>query len=136
VRSAPLPPEAREHRVNLTRLEFAQHPRPPQRELRQRSVFDSGGGLIGHVANVYVDYERNFRFVDIAMSGLIGLGRKHRLVPVEALAEGDPGSITLRVDRHTVEDAPTLDDPHVAPSAEQHRAARENCGLAAVPPAP
>jgi hypothetical protein len=122
--------------VDLTRLEFAQHPRPPQRELRQRDVFDSGGGLIGHVANVYVDYERTFRFVDVAMSGLIGVGRKHRLIPVEALAEGDPGSITLRVDRHTVEDAPTLDDPHAAPSAEQQRAAREHCGLAAVPPVP
>src|SRR5215217_117032 len=116
--------KAREDRVDLTRLEFAQHPRPPQRELRQRDVFDSGGGLIGHVANVYVDYERTFRFVDVAMSGLIGVGRKHRLIPVEALAEGDPGSITLRVDRHTVEDAPTLDDPHAAPSAEQQRAAR------------
>ena len=43
--------------MNLTRLEFEQHPRPPQRELRQRGVFDSGGSLIGHVDNVYVDEE-------------------------------------------------------------------------------
>src|SRR5215212_7812364 len=98
--------------MKLVRLEFTQHPRPPQRELRQRGVFDSWGGLIGHVANVYVDDDGNYRFVDVAMSGLIGLGRKHRLVPVETIAEGDPGSITLRVDRHTVEGAPTLDDPH------------------------
>jgi hypothetical protein len=28
--------------MKLVRLEFAQHPRPPQRELRQRGVFDSG----------------------------------------------------------------------------------------------
>jgi hypothetical protein len=47
-----------------------QHPRPPQRELRQRAVFDSGGDLIGYVANVYVDEERNYRFVDIAVGGL------------------------------------------------------------------
>lgn len=118
----------------LIRLEFYQHPRPPQRELRNRGVFDSGGDLIGHVANVYVDEERNYRFVDVAMSGLIGLGRKHHLVPVEALAEGESAVITPRVDRHTVEGAPTLDDPHEAPDEELQRAAREHCGLALIPP--
>jgi hypothetical protein len=122
--------------MNLTRLEFAQHPRPPQRELRQRGVFDSRGGLLGPVANVYVDEERTFRFVDIAMSGSIGLGKKHRLIPVEAIVEGEPGSITLRADRPTVESAPTLADPHEAPDEELQRAAREQFGLAAGPPDP
>jgi hypothetical protein len=122
--------------MNLTCLAFAQHPRPPQRELRQRGVFDSGGGLVGHVANIYVDDERNFRFVGVAMSGLVGLGKKHRLVPVEAITEGDPGSITMRVDRLTLESAPPLGEPHEAPDEEQQRAARERFGLAAVPPDP
>jgi len=54
--------------MNLTRLTFTQYPRPPQRELRQSYVFDSGAHLIGHVANIYVDDEGNFRFVDVAMS--------------------------------------------------------------------
>ena len=35
--------------MKLDRLSFPQHPRPPQRELRQRGVFDSGGNLIGYV---------------------------------------------------------------------------------------
>ena len=118
--------------MNLTRLEFAQHPRPPQRELRQRGVFDSGGGLIGYVAE-----DGNYRFVDVATGGLVcRLGTKHRLVPVEAAAEGEPGSITLSVDRHTVESAPTLGDPHEAPDEELQRAAREQFGLGAVPPDP
>jgi PRC-barrel domain len=55
--------------MNLTRLAFPQHPRLSQRELRQRGVFDSGGRLIGHVANICVDDEGNFRFVDVAMGG-------------------------------------------------------------------
>jgi hypothetical protein len=55
--------------MNLTRLAYTQHPRPPQRELRQKSVLDSGGRLIGHMANIYVDDDRNFRFVDVAMGG-------------------------------------------------------------------
>ena len=113
--------------MDLTRLEFAQHPRPPQRELRQRGVFDSEGGLIGHIENVYVDEEGTFRFVDIVMGGLIGIGKKHRLVPVEAITEGDPGSsLSLTLDRQSIQSAPTLGDPHAAPEEALQRAARES----------
>jgi hypothetical protein len=120
--------------MNLTHLAFPQHPRPPQRELRNRGVFDSAGGLIGYVANVYVDEEGIYRFVDVATGGFKGLGAKHHLVPVEAISEGEPGSITLTLDRPTVESAPALGDPHEAPEEELQRAAREHCGLEAVPP--
>ena len=82
--------------MNLTRLAYTQHPRPPQRELRQKSVFDSGGRLIGQVANIYVDDDKNFQFVGVAMGGLMGFGKKHHLVPVEAIAEEDPGAIRPR----------------------------------------
>jgi PRC-barrel domain len=122
--------------MNLTRLEFTQHPRPHQRELRQRGVFDSGDRLIGQVVNIYVDDDENFQFVDVAMGGFMGLGKKHHLVPVEAIAEEEPGSITLTVDQQTVQSAPTLGDPHAAPDEGLQRAAREQCGLAAVPPEP
>ena len=76
--------------MKLARLEFTQHPRPPQHELRQRGVFDSEGSLIGHVENIYVDEEGTFRFVDVTMGGFMGLGKKHHLVPVEAIAEEEP----------------------------------------------
>ena len=123
--------------MKLTKLEFPQHPRPPQRELRQRGVFDSGGGLIGYVANVYVDDEGNYRFLDVATGGVMGwLGTKHRLLPVEAVAEGEPGSITLTVDRPTVESAPTLAAPYEAPDEDLQRAAHEHYGLGAGPPDP
>jgi len=86
------------------------------------------------VANVYVDEERNHRFVDIAAGGFMGLIAKHHLVPVEAIAEGEPGSVTLRVDRQILDSAPTLGDPHEAPDEELQRAAREHYGLRTVPP--
>jgi hypothetical protein len=122
--------------MKLARLEFTQHPRPPQRELRQRGVFDFGDCLIGHVTNIYVDDEGNFRFVDVAMGGVLGIGKKHHLVPVEAIAEEEPGSITLTLDQQAVKSAPTLDAPHAAPDDDLQRAARQHCGLAAVPPEP
>jgi hypothetical protein len=122
--------------MNLTRLAFTQHPRPPRRELRRRGVFDSGDRLIGHVVNIYVDDEENFRFVDVAMGGFMGLGKKHHLVPVESIAEEEPSSVTLTVDQQTVESAPTLGDPHDVPDEGLQRGAREQCGLAAGPSEP
>src|ERR671912_1777455 len=109
--------EKGEYPMKLARLEFTKHPRPPQRELRQRGVFDSGDRLIGHVENIYVDdLEGTFRFVDVAMGGFMGIGKKHHLVPVEAIAEEEPGSsITLTLDQQSVHSAPTLGDPHTAP---------------------
>jgi PRC-barrel domain len=112
--------------MKLARLEFTQHPRPPQRELRQRGVFDSRDRLIGHVENIYVDEEGTIRFVDVAMGGFMGIGKKHHLVPVEAIAEEEPGSITLTLDQQTVHSAPTLGDPHTAPEEGLQRAARES----------
>jgi hypothetical protein len=119
--------EKGENPMKLARLDFTQHPRPPQHELRQKGVFDSGGSLIGHVENIYVDEEGTFRFVDVSMGGLIGIGKKHHLVPVEAIAEEEPGSsITLTLDQQTVlQSAPTLGDPHSAPDEGLKRAARQ-----------
>ena len=124
--------EKGENPMKLARLDFTQHPRPPQRELCQRGVFDSGGSLIGYVENIYVDDEGTFRFVDVAMGGFMGLAKKHHLVPIEAVAEAEPDSVTLKVDRQAVQSAPTLDDPHVAPDEGLQRAAREHCVLAMV----
>jgi hypothetical protein len=56
----------------------------------------------------------------------MGLAKKHHLVPVEAIAEEEPDSITLRVDQQTVQSAPTLDDPHAAPDDDLQRAARQS----------
>jgi PRC-barrel domain protein len=114
--------------MKLARLDFTQHPRPPQHDLRQRGVFDSGGRLIGHVEDIYEDEEGTFRFLNVAMGGFMGLAKKHHLVPIEATAEEEPGSsITLTVDQQTVHSAPTLGDPHTAPDESLQRAARE-CG--------
>jgi hypothetical protein len=56
----------------------------------------------------------------------MGIGKKHHLVPVEAIAEEEPGSsITLTVDQQTVESAPTLGDPHTAPNKSLQHGARE-----------
>jgi hypothetical protein len=113
----------------LIRLELHEHPAPPQQEMRQKSVLDSGDRFVGTVANLYIDEEgRQLRFVDILTSEFLGLERKHHLVPVEAVSEEDSGSITLGVDQETVERAPAFPDPHVAPDEEYQRTIRQHYG--------
>jgi hypothetical protein len=113
----------------LIRLELHEHPAPPHHEIRQKSVLDSGGRIVGTAANLYVDEDsRQLRFVDVVTSGFLGLGRKHHLVPVEAVSEEDPGSITLGVDQETVERAPTFPNQHVGPDEEYQRTIREHYG--------
>ena len=120
--------------MNLTRMEHHHHPRPPHHELRQKSVFASDDYHIGQVENLYVDDDRNLHFVDVVMSGFLGFGKKHHLVPVEAIAEEAPGSTTLTVDKQTIENAPTFSDPRAAPDEGLQRATCEQYGLATVPP--
>ena len=113
--------------MNLIRLQRHQRPAPPYHELCQ-NVFDSGRWFLGDVANLYVDDGRELRFVDVVTSGFMGLGRKHYLVPVEAVADEAPGSITLGVDRRTLESTPTFSNPHAGPDEELQRATREHYG--------
>ncbi len=70
--------------------------------------------------------------LDVCMSGFLGFGKKHHLVPAEAIADEAPGSVTLTVDQQAVESAPTLADPHAGPDEELQRTAREHYGLGAV----
>ena len=114
--------------MNLVRLARHQHPRPPHQELRQKSVFDSGSRHIGDVGNLYVDDNRDLQFVDVVTSGFLGLGKKHHLVPVEAITDEAPGSVTLGVDQGTVEGAPAFPNPQAGPDDELQRAVREHYG--------
>lgn len=118
--------------MNLRRLEHHQHPRPPHHELRQKAVFDSGLRGVGEVVNLYVDDDMELRFLDVCVSGFLGFGKKHHLVPAEAIAKEEPGSVTLNVDQQAVEGAPTLAHPRVVPDEDLQRAAHEHFGLGAV----
>ena len=101
--------------MNLVRLERHQHPRPPHAELRLRRAFDSGSRYVGDVENLYVDDRRELHFVDVVTSGFMGLGKKHHLVPVEAITDEGVGQITLGVDQQTVERGPPFSNPKAAP---------------------
>ena len=110
----------------LIRLERHRHPRPPYHELRQKRVLDSGYRSIGQVEYLYVDEDMELHFLDVATSGLMGLQKKHHLVPVEAIVSEDAGSITLALDQQAVESAPAYANPHAGLDEELQRATLEH----------
>jgi sporulation protein YlmC with PRC-barrel domain len=115
----------------LIRLKWHEHPAPPHHELRQKRVLDSEGSVVGTVANLYVEEQsRQLRFLDVLTSDFLGLERKHHLVPIEAVIEEDPGSITLGVDQETVKRAPTFANPHLVPDEDYLRTIRGHYGYA------
>jgi sporulation protein YlmC with PRC-barrel domain len=115
--------------MTLIRLMLHEHPPPPHHEMRQKSVLDSGGSVVGMVANLYVDEDsRQLRFVDVLTSEFLGLEMHHHPVPVEVESEEDPGSITLGVNQETVKSAPDFPNPHVVPDKEYQRTIHEHYG--------
>jgi sporulation protein YlmC with PRC-barrel domain len=71
----------------------------PTTDLSGREVLDREGESVGTVVDMLVDPEQGMpRLAEVETSGgLLGLGRKHRLIPVEALAARDLR--TVQVDR-------------------------------------
>jgi hypothetical protein len=115
--------------MKLIRLQHDQHLRPPQHELRQKRVLDSGYRSIGEVENLYVDEDMEVHFVDVVRSGFMGLRTTHHLVPAEAIVNEDAGSITLALDQQVVESAPPYTTPYAGPHEELQRVTREHYGF-------
>ena len=67
----------------------------PATDVRDRDVYDRDGETVGTVSDVLVDPESGeVRLVEvISGGGVLGLGRKARLVPVEAVTSGDPRTV-------------------------------------------
>ena len=91
-------------------------------------VYTSTGRYLGHIDQLYVDNDRKLRFVDVVTGDILGLGRKHHLIPVEAITEETINAITLGVDEETVEGAPTVPNPLVGPDEDHQRALYEHHG--------
>jgi hypothetical protein len=86
------------------------------------------GSWVKGVAYPGDEDSRQLRFVDVVTSGLLGLERKHHLLPVEAVSEEGPGSIALEVDQQSVQSAPPFPNPHVGPDEEYQHTIREHYG--------
>ena len=69
----------------------------PAMDLRGRDAFDRSGEAVGTVTDVLIDPDqRKARMLEVVFGGgLLGLGKKQFLVPVDAIAGGDPRTVYI-----------------------------------------
>jgi sporulation protein YlmC with PRC-barrel domain len=69
----------------------------PAMDVRGRDVYDHDGQPVGNVTDVLIDPDqRKARMLQVVSGGgLLGLGKKEFLVPVEAMSGGDPRTIYI-----------------------------------------
>lgn len=79
----------------------------PAEDVRDRTVCDRIGQPIGPVEDIWFDPEaRRARLLEMSHGGLLGIGKRHLLVPVEAIRGVDAESVYLDRDREVVIDGP------------------------------
>ncbi len=89
----------------------------PSHDVRGLDVYDSNGEEIGSVEDLYADeQERKVRFLDVGAGGLLGIGEKHFLIPVEAVSQVREDGLTVDQSREKVTDSPPF-DTSVVPQA-------------------
>jgi hypothetical protein len=116
-----------ENPMKLARLDFTQHPRPPNTNCAKGA--SSLPGAASSVTWRTSTWTRRGPFGSWTSPwGVMGIGKKHHLVPVEAIADEDPGSITLEVGQQAVESAPTYAHPHAGPDEDLQDTTREHYG--------
>jgi sporulation protein YlmC with PRC-barrel domain len=79
----------------------------PAQDLRGRAALDRDGESIGTVADMMIDPGlRLARMLVIEQSGILGLGKKQYLVPLEVARPVDDGSVMIDRTKDEVQSAP------------------------------
>jgi hypothetical protein len=80
----------------------------PASNMRDREVLDRDGNHVGTVVDMLIDPElRVPRMIEVQSGGgMLGLGRKHRLIPVEVLTGGDPRTVYVNRTREEIDETP------------------------------
>ena len=94
-------------------------------DVRGKDVYDPEGQHVGSVEDLYIDrQEREVRFLEVGAGGLLGIGQKRFLVPVEAVVEVSEEWVAIEPGRTEKVEGPAPFDTKVAPAptVEKRRA--------------
>jgi sporulation protein YlmC with PRC-barrel domain len=88
----------------------------PWQDIRGLDVYDVNGEQIGSVEDLYVDRDSRLpRFLEVSAGGLLGIGKKHFLIPIEEVSRDmDEDRVTLNQRREKVVDSPDFDPDDVS----------------------
>ena len=112
-------------RSNLTKLSESHLPlEEPWQDMRGLDVYDNRDEQIGSVEDLYLDREaRLASYLVVSAGGLLGVGKKTFLVPVEEVSR-DVGEerVTVTVPKDKVLNSPEFDQDVGVPTADLQRA--------------
>ena len=108
--------------VNLNDTDL--HLDEPWQDLRGLDVYDFNDDKIGAVEDVYVDREqRQARLLDVSAGGMLGIGTKHFLVPVEEVKRAvNEKRLTVEHPKEKVMESPEFDPDEGGPKLDLQRA--------------
>lgn len=93
----------------------------PSWDLRGKDAYDRDGQQIGTVEELYMDQQtKEVRYLDVGAGGFLGIGEKHFLIPLEAVAEVSDGRVVLNQDREKITGSPDYDSG-AAPAPDYQR---------------
>ena len=93
----------------------------PSQDLRDKDAYDSKGEHIGTVEHLYMDRQtKEVRYLGVGVGGFLGMGEKHFLLPLEAIADVSDDRVTLNQEREKITGSPDY-DPGVAPTPDYQR---------------
>lgn len=82
----------------------------PNEDIRDRRVVDRNGEEIGTIDDLFVDADAmKVRFILVASGGVLGIGEKKFLLPVDALADVDEDVVHVDLTRERAAQAPAYD---------------------------
>ena len=97
-------------------------PANPEDDLRGKAVYDAQGQRMGGVEDLYIERkEREVRFLEVGAGGVLGIGEKRYLVPVEEVVEVAEDRVTIESGRTEEVDGPAPFDTRVAPPPTDER---------------
>ncbi len=93
----------------------------PEQDIRGLDVYDRTGDQIGSVEDLYIDdQEHKMRFLGVGAGGLLGIGKKHFLIPIEAVDGVVGDRVTIDQSREKVIGSPAF-DPNIVPEPHYQR---------------
>ena len=96
----------------------------PDQDVRGLDVYDYEGSEIGSVEDLYLDTEeRRVRFLNVGAGGLLGIGKRYFMIPVEAVWEVGEEGVTIAQDTEKVMSSPPFDTNMVPPTVDYQREA-------------
>jgi sporulation protein YlmC with PRC-barrel domain len=117
--------EGGQQRSTLTKLSELEVPLEERwQDIRNLDVYDVSDEQIGSVEDLYIDREaRQPRYLIVSAGGVLGVGKKHFLIPVEEVSR-DVGEerVTVTVPKDKVLNSPEFDLGVGVPALDLQRA--------------